>query len=55
MSMNSENDSCTRKLSIWSPALSLFNDEEISVQRFVGALRAPDKFRGPPSLEIDDA
>ncbi|KAF7860756.1 hypothetical protein EAF04_008274 [Stromatinia cepivora] len=55
ISMSSENDSCTRKLSIWSPALSIFNDEEISVQRFVGALRTPNKFRGPPSPEIDDA
>jgi len=48
-------DICTRKMSTWSPALEIYDDDELSVQRFDGALRKPNKFRGPPSQEIDDA
>lgn len=48
-------DTCTRKTSVWSPALGVYKDNELSVQRWNGALRDSNKFRGPPSQEIDDA
>jgi hypothetical protein len=48
------NDKCTRKMSTWSPALQIY-DDQLSIQRFNGALRAPNKYRGPPSQDIDDA
>lgn len=48
-------DKCVRQISTWSPALEIFNDQDLSQQRFDGALRDPNKFRGPPSQEIDDA
>ncbi|OGM44990.1 hypothetical protein ABOM_005775 [Aspergillus bombycis] len=47
-------DTYTRKMAAWSPALDTFNDQ-LSIQRFNGALRDPNKYRGPPSQEIDDA
>jgi Mycotoxin biosynthesis protein UstYa len=48
-------DKCTRTMSIWSPALEIYNDNELSIQRFHGALRKPNEFRGPPSQDIDDS
>lgn len=48
-------DKCVRQVSTWSPALEIFNDEDLSQQRFDGALRDPNKFRGSPSQDIDDA
>ena len=54
MSIEPKN-TCTRKMSIWSPALEIYDDTELSIQRFNGALRDPNKFRGPPSQVIDDA
>ncbi|KAF7585873.1 hypothetical protein BBP40_009948 [Aspergillus hancockii] len=47
-------DICTRKMSTWSPALSIY-DDQLSIQRFNGALREPNNYRGPPSPEIDEA
>ena len=48
-------DKCVRQVSTWSPALEIFNDDDISQQRFDGALRNSNRFRGPPSPEIDEA
>lgn len=48
-------ESCGRKSSAWSPALEIYDDDKFSIQRFNGALRAQNEFRGPPSQEIDDA
>ncbi|PCG89967.1 Protein of unknown function DUF3328 [Penicillium occitanis (nom. inval.)] len=48
-------DKCVRQVSTWSPALEIFNDNDLSQQRFDGALRDPNRFRGPPSQDIDDA
>jgi hypothetical protein len=48
------NDTCTRKMSTWSPALEIYNDDLI-LRRFNGALREPNQFRGPPSPSIDTA
>jgi hypothetical protein len=48
-------DKCVQQVSAWSPALEIFNDEDLSQQRFDGALRDPNRFRGPPSQDIDDA
>lgn len=49
------NESCGQKSSAWSPALEIYEDDKFSTQRFNGALRAQNEFRGPPSQEIDDA
>ncbi|KAI9372942.1 hypothetical protein BJX61DRAFT_410985 [Aspergillus egyptiacus] len=46
---------CTRTVSAYSPALSIFTDDDLTTQRFNGALRDPNRFRGPPSQSIDDA
>lgn len=46
---------CVQQVSTWSPALEIFNDQDLTQQRFDGALRDPNKFRGPPSQDIDDA
>lgn len=46
---------CVQQVSTWSPALEIFNDRDLTQQRFDGALRDPNKFRGPPSQDIDDA
>jgi len=48
-------DKCTRKMSAWSPALEIYNDDEFSMQRFFGSLREPSRFSGPPNKSIDDA
>lgn len=48
-------DKCVQQVSTWSPALEIFNDQDLTQQRFDGALRDPNKFRGPPSQDIDDA
>ncbi|KAH8703315.1 hypothetical protein BGW36DRAFT_354739 [Talaromyces proteolyticus] len=48
-------DKCVRKISTWSPALEIYDDGELSPQRFNGALRKYNRFRGPPSQDIDDA
>ncbi|KAL2818340.1 hypothetical protein BJX63DRAFT_384022 [Aspergillus granulosus] len=46
---------CTRTLSAYSPALEIFSDSDLTTERFNGALRVPNRFRGSPSQEIDDA
>lgn len=48
-------NACTHKISNWSPALSIFTDNDFSAQRFQDALRTPNKYRGSPSPDIDDA
>ncbi|KGO46103.1 Protein of unknown function DUF3328 [Penicillium expansum] len=48
-------ESCGRESSAWSPALEIYDDDKFSTQRFNGALRAQNEFRGQPSQEIDDA
>ncbi|KAH8653084.1 hypothetical protein BGZ60DRAFT_533279 [Tricladium varicosporioides] len=49
------NGNCTRRASVWSPALDIYDGQQFSLQRFNGALRDPNNFRGPPSDEIDKA
>ncbi|KAL3463243.1 hypothetical protein BJX64DRAFT_257384 [Aspergillus heterothallicus] len=46
---------CTQTLSTYSPALTIFTDTDLTPTRFNGALRAPNRFRGDPSPEIDEA
>lgn len=41
--------------SIWSPASEIFENDEPSIRRFDGALRKSNRFRGPPSQDIDNA
>ena len=41
--------------SAWSPALGIFDDSDWYLQRFDGSLRASNRFRGPPSEDIDNA
>ncbi|THC96955.1 hypothetical protein EYZ11_003563 [Aspergillus tanneri] len=41
-------------MSTWSPALEIY-DDTLSPQRFNGALREGNAYRGPPSQDIDDA
>lgn len=53
-SMMSQN-SCTRKMSTWSPALQIYEDDNLITQPFNGALRESNKYRGPPSNELDAA
>jgi hypothetical protein len=44
---------CTQQMSNWSPALEIFNDDEMTEQRFVGRLREITGWRRPPSPTID--
>ncbi|KAL4747569.1 hypothetical protein BDW72DRAFT_182585 [Aspergillus terricola var. indicus] len=52
---SSTNRDCTQILSTYSPALSIFSDSDLAIIRFDGALLDPNRFRGEPSQEIDDA
>lgn len=45
---------CTQKMSTWSPALEIFNDDDFEIQRFNGTLRVPHEFSALPSDEIDE-
>jgi hypothetical protein len=45
----------TQTLSAYSPALKFFSDSDLTTERFDGALRHSNRFRGNPSQEIDDA
>ncbi|KAH6664865.1 hypothetical protein B0J14DRAFT_238226 [Halenospora varia] len=49
------NGNCIRRTSVWSPALEIYDDEQFYLQRFNGALRDPNNYRGPPSEKIDKA
>ena len=58
-------DRCTRKLSAWSPALSIYSDADFYTTYFDSSAKDPkllgnkvlpvNEFRGPPSSAIDDA
>lgn len=48
------NNKCTQKMTAWSPALEIFNDDDIEIQRFNGTLRVPHEFSAAPSDEIDE-
>lgn len=45
---------CTQKMSAWSPALEIFNDDDLEIRRFDGTLRGPHEFSALPSDEIDE-
>lgn len=45
---------CTQKMSTWSPALEIYNDDDFEIQRFDGSLRGPHEFSSTPSDEIDE-
>lgn len=50
------NCNCLEETSNWSPALQIYKDDnKLTAQRFNGALRTTNSFRGPPSQEIDNA
>ncbi|POS78536.1 hypothetical protein DHEL01_v203068 [Diaporthe helianthi] len=45
---------CTQKMTAWSPALEIFNDDDWQFQRFNGTLRVPHELSALPSDEIDE-
>ncbi|KAF3015044.1 hypothetical protein E8E14_010334 [Neopestalotiopsis sp. 37M] len=45
---------CTLKMNTWSPALEIFDDDDLKIQRFNGTLRVPHEFCAAPSDEIDE-